>query len=95
MAAQPAQVNINQASLPALESVFHSRKRANQIVNTRELLGDFNSWDEVKERLTGIDDAVIEAWREAGVTVGSGRTHSREPRLGAAKHSRAAPRARS
>jgi DNA uptake protein ComE-like DNA-binding protein len=70
-AAMGEPVNINDASICALESAFHSGKRARQILNTRELLGDFKSWNDVKERLPGIDDEMIRSLQTAGVTVGS------------------------
>jgi DNA uptake protein ComE-like DNA-binding protein len=70
-AAMEQPVDINQATIWALESAFHSGKRARQILNTREVLGDFKSWNDVKEKLPGIDDDMIRGLQQAGVTVGS------------------------
>jgi DNA uptake protein ComE-like DNA-binding protein len=65
------QLDINRASLHTLEDIFHSRERAQLIVNKRELLGDFKSWEDIKEKLPGFDDALIQRLRAAGLGVGS------------------------
>jgi hypothetical protein len=76
-----AQIDLNHAGIQEIERAFHSRQRANQVLNKRELLGDFRSWDDVKEKLPGISDELVRALREAGVTIGR-ETASATPRRG-------------
>jgi len=40
-------------------------------VNKRELLGDFKSWDDVRQNVPGMTDKVVQALRDEGLTVGS------------------------
>jgi hypothetical protein len=63
-------VAINQASVFELERVFQNRERAQEVINKRELLGDFQSWDDVQKRLTGVSDRAMRDLRSAGLTVG-------------------------
>lgn len=66
-------VDINHASLFELECVFHDRERAQQVLNKRELLGDFTSWDDVRERMTGMSDELIRQLSAEGLTIGEER----------------------
>lgn len=79
-------LDLNTASIIDIELTFHDRERANQIVNKRELLGDFKSWDDVRDKLPGISEGMVEDLREAGVTVGP------QPRVERAKRTAKARR---
>ena len=97
MRARTEQINLNDASIAVLETVLHDRERANQLLNARELSGDFRDWTDVKERLIGFDDAAIASLQEAGVTIGAegkpGALHRGDH--GAKKHAHATARSRS
>jgi DNA uptake protein ComE-like DNA-binding protein len=65
-----AQVDINRATLFELDRIFRDRERAQQILNKRELVGDYKSWDDVRERLPGMTERLIQDVRNAGLTIG-------------------------
>jgi hypothetical protein len=71
-----AQVDINHAGVFELDRVFHDRERAQQVLNQRELAGDFKSWEDVQQRIAGMTDRRVHDLRDAGLTVGG------EARLG-------------
>jgi len=73
-------LNINHASAYELEAALHSREQAQLIVNKRELLGDFKSWDDVRENVPGMTDKVVQSLRDEGLTVGSEAPDERKRR---------------
>jgi hypothetical protein len=80
-----AQVDINHAGVFELDRVFHDRERAQQVLNQRELAGDFKSWEDVQQRIAGMTDRRVHDLRDAGLTVGG------EPRLTAGPRATARP----
>jgi DNA uptake protein ComE-like DNA-binding protein len=82
-----AHVDLNHSTIQELERAFHSRERANQILNKREILGDFKSWADVREKVPGFGEDTVQSLREAGVTVSpegrlTGARRTRRGRIG-------------
>jgi DNA uptake protein ComE-like DNA-binding protein len=63
-------LDINHASTCELEQLLHDREQAQLIVNKREIVGDFQSWEEVQKTVPGLTDEMVHALRTKGVTVG-------------------------
>jgi hypothetical protein len=79
MAAKSLDIDINHANTHDLERVLRDRDRAQLIVNKREVMGDFKSWEELQETVPGLTDDKVRALRAKGVTVGP-RALARAPR---------------
>jgi competence ComEA-like helix-hairpin-helix protein len=68
-------IDINDASVEDLERTFQiNRERAQEILSTRQKLGGFKSWDDVK-KVPGISDGMIDNMRQAGLTLGASGRH--------------------
>ncbi len=66
-----SEVDINRASVYELERAFHSRERAQEILNKREQFGDFKDWEDVREKVYGVSDRITRELSDSGVTVGA------------------------
>lgn len=64
-------MDINQANRQQLEQAFQvSGERAEHILRKREQIGGFESWDQLKESVPGIDDKTVAHLQDAGLTLG-------------------------
>ena len=67
-------MDINKASAEQLESAFQvDGVRARYIVERRDKLGPFHSWEDVKQ-VPGFEDKMVENLQSAGLTIGKGET---------------------
>lgn len=65
------EVDVNRASVSELEGACHSRERAQEILNRRELLGDYKDWDDFCKKLQGRTERLARALQSAGFTLGA------------------------
>jgi DNA uptake protein ComE-like DNA-binding protein len=64
-------MDINKASREELQRAFEvDGERAQYIVERRNQLGGFESWDQIKEVVPSIEDKMVENLRAAGLTIG-------------------------
>ncbi len=72
-------MDINRASAEELERTFEvDGERARYIIDKRNQMGGFDSWEQIKELVPNIDEKMVENLRAAGLTLGSRsdqRTH--------------------
>ncbi|WP_437630188.1 ComEA family DNA-binding protein [Sorangium sp. So ce854] len=62
-------MDINRASAEELQRAFKvSEERARMILDRREQLGGFSSWEELKQ-VAGIDDVTVESLKDGGFIV--------------------------
>jgi DNA uptake protein ComE-like DNA-binding protein len=67
-------LDINSASAEQLESVFEmDGERARYLIQTRDRLGGFESWDQVKREAPSFDDGMIRNLQQAGATIGKAK----------------------
>jgi DNA uptake protein ComE-like DNA-binding protein len=67
-------VDINRASRDQLERAFQvDGQRAEYIVQKRQELGGFKSWEQFKQVVPGFEDQMVENLEEAGFTLGDKR----------------------
>ncbi|WP_437730389.1 ComEA family DNA-binding protein [Sorangium sp. So ce1335] len=65
-------IDINKADAAELQRALQvSEECARRIVEKREQLGGFSSWEEIKQ-VAGIDDAMVESLKDGGFTVWKG-----------------------
>ncbi|KYF71710.1 ComEA family DNA-binding protein [Sorangium cellulosum] len=65
-------IDINKASAEELQQALQvSEECARRIVEKREQLGGFSSWEELKQ-VAGIDDAMVESLKDGGFKVWKG-----------------------
>ncbi|AUX45523.1 uncharacterized protein SOCE26_070150 [Sorangium cellulosum] len=73
-------IDINQASAEDLQRTFQVNEQCAQIiVERREEMGGFSSWEEIKQ-VAGIDDTMIESMKDAGIVVTKASTPSSNTR---------------
>jgi hypothetical protein len=63
-------LDINHASTYELEQLLHDREQAQLIVNKREIVGDFQSWEEVQKTVPGLTEVMVHALRTKGLALG-------------------------
>lgn len=69
-----SRLDINSASEEELQRVFQmDGQRARYLVETRQRLGQFHSWDELKREAPSFDDGMVENLKKAGATISSRR----------------------
>ena len=65
-------MNLNNASAEQLEEAFQvDGTRARYLIEQRNKLGSFTSWEQVKQ-VPGFEDKMVENLRNAGLTIGTG-----------------------
>jgi competence protein ComEA len=65
------ELDINSASAEELERVFQmDGTRARYLIDTRNRIGGFRSWDDLKREAPSFDDGMIENLRKAGARLG-------------------------
>jgi DNA uptake protein ComE-like DNA-binding protein len=73
-------MDINHATAEQLEQAFEvDGERAHYIINKRNELGGFSSWEQIKQVVPSIEDHIVENLRRAGLTIGpegGGRQHT-------------------
>jgi len=64
-------MDINRASREDLQRAFEvDGERAEYIIDKRNQLGGFDSWEQIKEVVPSIEDRMVENLRAAGLTIG-------------------------
>lgn len=64
-------MDINRASREDLQQAFEvDGERAQYILDKRNQLGGFDSWEQIKEVVPSIEDGMVENLRAAGLTIG-------------------------
>jgi DNA uptake protein ComE-like DNA-binding protein len=75
-------MDINKASTEELQRAFEvDGERARYIVDKRDQLGGFESWEQIKEVVPSIEDRMVENLKTAGITIGSKSGHRRTERM--------------
>ena len=65
-------LDINSASAEELQRVFQmDGTRARYLIESRNRIGGFRSWDDIKREAPSFDDGMIENLRKAGARLGS------------------------
>ncbi|WP_437670808.1 ComEA family DNA-binding protein [Sorangium sp. So ce131] len=73
-------IDINRASAEDLQRTFQVNEQCAQIiVERREEMGGFSSWEEIKQ-VAGIDDAILETLKDSGFLVAQASTPARKTR---------------
>ncbi|WP_438022426.1 ComEA family DNA-binding protein [Sorangium sp. So ce233] len=74
-------IDINKANAEELQRALQvSEECARMILDKREQLGGFTSWEQLKQ-VAGVDDALIESLSDAGMKVLVGRTPPRPKKV--------------
>jgi DNA uptake protein ComE-like DNA-binding protein len=75
-------MDINRATKEQLEEAFQlDGQRAEYLVLTRQQLGGFKSWDQIKDEVPSFEDKMVANLQAAGLTLG-GQRYQRKPRDG-------------
>jgi competence ComEA-like helix-hairpin-helix protein len=63
-------LNVNTASAEDLENVFQlDGGRARYLIEARNRIGRFTSWEQIKEEVPSFEDGMIENLKQAGATI--------------------------
>jgi DNA uptake protein ComE-like DNA-binding protein len=68
-------LDVNAASIEDLESVFQmDGERARYLIETRNRLGGFESWEQLKEEAPSFAEGMVQNLQQTGATIGKRRS---------------------